>query len=130
MQYFSQQAVGRLIPFSDLEIDSKLPLPEQLKAVQARMLEGDERASRIYQTLGTYLGYGLAHYSDFYDFRNVLILGRVTSGPGGDLILAGAREVLDREFPELSSRTAFHIPDEKDKRHGQAFAAASLPVIN
>jgi predicted NBD/HSP70 family sugar kinase len=130
VQYFSQQAVGRLIPFSDLEIDSKLPLPEQLKAVQARMLEGDERASRIYQTLGTYLGYGLAHYSDFYDFRNVLILGRVTSGPGGDLILAGAREVLDREFPELSSRTAFHIPDEKDKRHGQAFAAASLPVIN
>jgi hypothetical protein len=130
VQYFSQQAVGRLIPFSGLEIDSKLPLPEQLKALQVCMSGGDDRAVRVYRTLGTYLGYGLAHYDDFYDFRNVLILGRVTSGPGGDLILAGAREVLDREFPELSARLAFHIPDEKDKRHGQAVAAASLPVIN
>jgi predicted NBD/HSP70 family sugar kinase len=130
VQYFSQQAVGRLIPASGLAIDGKLPLPEQLKAVQAAMAAGDDRAAQIYRTLGTYLGYGLAHYASFYEFSNVLILGRVTSGPGGDLILSGAREVLDREFPELSAKTAFHIPDEKDKRHGQAVAAASLPVVN
>lgn len=130
VQYFSQQAVGRLIPSSGLPIAGTLPLPEQLKAVQAAMAAGDERAARIYRTLGTYLGYGLAHYADFYEFRNVLILGRVTSGPGGDLLLSGAREVLDREFPAISAATAFHIPDEKDKRHGQAVAAASLPVVN
>jgi hypothetical protein len=23
----------------------------------------------------------------------------------------------------------FHVPDEKEKRHGQAMAAASLPVL-
>ena len=130
VQYFSQQAVGRLIPAAGLPIAGTLPLPEQLKAVQAAMAAGDERAARIYRTLGTYLGYGLAHYADFYDFRNVLILGRVTSGPGGDLMLTGAREVLDREFPAISAATAFHIPDEKDKRHGQAVAAASLPVVS
>src|SRR5262249_35784981 len=96
--------------------------------VQALMDAGDYRACKIYETIGTYVGYGVAHFADFYDLENVLILGRVTSGPGGDLIIAGAREVLKTEFPELSAKIAFHIPDEKDKRHGQAIAAASLPV--
>jgi hypothetical protein len=45
------------------------------------------------------------------------------------VILAGARRVLQTEFPELAERIAFHIPDEKDKRHGQAIAAASLPAL-
>jgi len=128
-QYFSQQAVGRLIPASGLEVDAKLGLPEKLKVVQKFMEAGDERAAKIYQTIGTYLGYALAHYTDFYVFENVLILGRVTSGKGGDLILAGAKEVLEKEFPELAPRIAFHIPNEKDKRHGQAVAAASLPRL-
>ena len=57
------------------------------------------------------------------------MLGRVTSGPGGDDIIHGAREVLDVEFPELARRIAFHVPNEHDKRHGQAIAAASLPAI-
>jgi hypothetical protein len=77
--------------------------------------------------MGTYLGYGMAHLAEFYDLENVLILGRVTSGPGGGLILAGAQEVLRVEFPDLAARIRFHIPDEEDKRHGQAIAAASLP---
>jgi hypothetical protein len=33
------------------------------------------------------------------------------------------------EFPELTGKITFHIPDEKDKRHGQAVAAASLPKL-
>jgi hypothetical protein len=59
----------------------------------------------------------------------VLVLGRVTSGPGGDLIVAQAGRVLDVEFPELAARIAFHVPGEHDKRHGQAIAAASLPAL-
>ncbi len=129
VQYFSQQGVGRLLAMAGIETDAALGLPEKLKQVQALMLKGDYRAEKIYQTIGTYLGYALAHYADFYDFKNVLILGRVTSGPGGDLIIAGAKEVLKIEFPELAGRIAFQIPDEKDKRHGQAIAAASLPKI-
>ena len=129
VQYFSQQGVGRLLAVAGIELDASLPLPEKLKEVQALMRQGDYRAQKIYQTIGTCLGYAMAHYADFYEFSHVLILGRVTSGPGGDLILAGAKEVLKLEFPELAGRIAFHIPDEKDKRHGQAIAAASLPRI-
>jgi predicted NBD/HSP70 family sugar kinase len=110
-------------------VDAKLPLPEKLKHVQNLMKEGDERARKIYGTIGAYLGYAVAHFSDFYDLENILILGRVTSGAGGDIIIEGAKEVLRVEFPELSSRLHFHIPNEKDKRHGQAVAAASLPEL-
>jgi hypothetical protein len=52
----------------------------------------------------------------------------VTSGPGGDVILAEARRVLAAEFPPLAARLTFHVPDEQTKRHGQAIAAASLPA--
>jgi len=129
VQYFSQQCVGRLLGPAGIEIDPALPLPEKLKQVQSLMQAGDERARKIYQTIGTYLGYGVAHFADFYPLENVLILGRVTSGPGGDLILAEAKEVLKAEFSDLAGRVEFHIPDEKDKRHGQAIAAASLPRL-
>jgi predicted NBD/HSP70 family sugar kinase len=129
VQYLSQQCVGRLLAPAGIELDGKLPLPEKLKQVQTLMQRGDNRARKIYETIGTYLGYAVAHFADFYDLENVLILGRVTSGPGGDLIIAGARQVLQLEFPELFPRIAFHIPSEKDKRHGQAVAAASLPAL-
>ena len=127
VQYFSQQCVGRLIPVAGLEVNAELPLPEKLVAVQKFMAAGDERAAKIYQTIGTYLGYAIAHYADFYDFAHLLILGRVTTGAGGGIIIDRAREVLREEFPELPA--GFHIPDEKEKRHGQAMAAASLPVV-
>jgi predicted NBD/HSP70 family sugar kinase len=129
VQYFSQQGVGRLLAVAGIEADAALSLPEKLRQVQSLMQQGDYRAQKIYETIGTCLGYAMAHYADFYDFKNVLILGRVTSGAGGDLIIAGAKEVLKLEFPELAARIAFHIPDEKDKRHGQAIAAASLPKL-
>jgi predicted NBD/HSP70 family sugar kinase len=129
VQYFSQQCVGRLLEPAGIEVDPKLPLPEKLKQVQQLMQQGDCRALKIYQTIGTYLGYGIAHLAEFYDLENVLILGRVTSGPGGDVIIAGAKEVLKAEFPALAEAVAFHIPNEKDKRHGQAIAAASLPML-
>lgn len=128
-QYFSQQAVGRLMSVAGIATEATLALPERLKHVQSLLQAGDYRAKKIYQTIGTYLGYAVAHYADFYDFENVLTLGRVTSGAGGDLIIEGAKEVLRVEFPELAGRIAFHIPDEKDKRHGQAVAAASLPKL-
>jgi predicted NBD/HSP70 family sugar kinase len=129
-QYFSQQAVGRLLAPAGIECDPKLPLPEKLKLVQELMkTTGDVRAARLYDTLGTYLGYGLAHDADFYAFEHVLVLGRVTTGVGGDIILDAARRVLKTEFPALHERIRFHTPDEKDKRHGQAVAAASLPVL-
>jgi predicted NBD/HSP70 family sugar kinase len=128
-QYFSQQAVGRLMPAARIDSPAGLGLPERLKIVQGLRAGGDPRAKQIYDSIGTYLGYGVAHFASFYDLRHVLVLGRVTSGEGGDDIVRGAREVLDIEFPELAGRIAFHVPNEHDKRHGQAIAAASLPAI-
>jgi predicted NBD/HSP70 family sugar kinase len=128
-QYFSQQAVGRLMPVAGIDAPADLGLPERLKIVQGLRAEGDSRARQIYDTIGTYLGYGVAQFASFYNLRHVLVLGRVTSGPGGDDIVRGARQVLDVEFPELAGRIAFHVPNEHDKRHGQAIAAASLPAI-
>lgn len=129
MKYLSQQSVGRLVEPAGIPVAEKLPLPAVLEQVQELMAAGDYRARKIYETVGTYLGYSLVQFGDFYDFQHVLVLGRVTSGPGGQVIVDGARQVLDEECPELSARVAFHIPGEKEKRHGQAIAAASLPVI-
>jgi predicted NBD/HSP70 family sugar kinase len=128
-QYFSQQAVGRLAPLAGIETPPDMGLPDKLKVVQKLRAEGHAGARQIYETLGTYLGYGVAHFADFYDVAHVLVLGRVTSGAGGDDIVEGARRVLESEFPELAQRITFHVPDEKDKRHGQAIAAASLPEV-
>ena len=127
VQYFSQQGVGRLIPAAGLKIDLGLGLPDKLVAVQHAMAGGDERAAAIYETIGVYLGYTIPHYAEFYDFRNLLLLGRVTTGAGGALIVQRAEAVLREEFAELAVK--IHMPDEKEKRHGQAMAAASLPVI-
>jgi predicted NBD/HSP70 family sugar kinase len=129
VQYFSQQAVGRLLAPAGIEVDPKLGLPEKLKHVQALMAQGDRRARKIYETIGVYLGYAAAQYATMYEYRHMLVLGRVTTGEGGEIIVSKAREVLGTEFPELASVLSLHLPDEKSKRVGQAVAAASLPKL-
>jgi predicted NBD/HSP70 family sugar kinase len=126
-QYFSQQAVSRLLPAAGIEVPAEMPLADRLVEVQRLMAQGDPRARRIYEAIGIYLGYGIAHFADFYAIENVLVLGRVTSGAGGDLIVATAERVLKDEFPALAERIRLRTPDEQEKRHGQAIAAASLP---
>ena len=129
VQYFSQQAVGRLLPASGLPVDASLGLPENLVEVQNFMKKGDERAAKIYETIGVYLGYTMPLYAEFYDYDHLLLLGRVTTGQGGDIIVEKAKQVLEREFPDLAANLQIHMPDEKTKRHGQAVAAASLPMV-
>jgi predicted NBD/HSP70 family sugar kinase len=127
--YFSQQAVNRLLPAAGIALPAEMGLPERLKEVQNLMAKDDPRAVKIYETIGVYLGYTIPHYADFYDFRHLLLLGRVTTGKGGDIALDRAREVLKIEFPEVAAKIQLHVPDEKTRRVGQAVAAASLPVI-
>lgn len=129
VKYFSQDGVIKLAPFANIELDESLTLAEKLKVVQGLMKNGDSRAADIYDTIGAYFGYAIAYYAEFYDIKHVLIMGRVTSGEGGTLILERAREVLDKEFPELASKIQLHIPDESSRRVGQSVAAASLPEI-
>jgi predicted NBD/HSP70 family sugar kinase len=129
VQYFSQQAVARLALAAGIDLPEEMPFADRLKAVQALMAAGDTRARAIYQTIGAYLGYSIAWYAHWYDISHLLVLGRVTSGEGGGVIVEAARSVLADEFPELEGRIAISTPDEQFKRHGQAIAAASLPRI-
>jgi len=129
VQYFSQQAVFRLAPEAGIQLDESLSLADKLKSVQELLHKGDQRAKSIFETIGCYVAYGIAHYADSYKLRHVLVLGRVMSGEGGDIILNRAQDVLQKEFPELAGMVKLHLPDESTRRVGQAVAAASLPVI-
>ncbi|MEW6456400.1 MAG: ROK family protein [Acidobacteriota bacterium] len=129
VNYFSQQAVFRLAEVVGIILDKSQSPVERLRAVQELLKEKDTRAIKIFETIGCYLGYGIAHYADFYDFSHILILGRVASEEGGYIIVEKAKEVLKKEFPELESRIEIHLPDEWSRRVGQALAAASLAVI-
>jgi len=129
VKYFSQDGVIKLAPYAGIELDENLSPAEKLKVVQGLMKDGDERAAAIYDTIGAYFGYAIAFYTEFYDIKHVLIMGRVTSGEGGALILERAQEVLDTEFPDLAKKIKLHIPDENSRRVGQSVAAASLPEI-
>jgi predicted NBD/HSP70 family sugar kinase len=129
--YFSQQCVFRLAPKAGIELPEGITDAERLKYVQKKLEAGHDGATRIWQSMGIYMGYGIAHYVDFYDdLKHVLILGRCTSGTGGTLILEGANQVLATEFPEIAGRVNIQLPDEKSRRVGQSIAAASLPAIN
>ncbi len=128
--YLSQQCVFRLAPQAGIQIPEDITDAGKLEFVYEILEAGHEGAVKIWQTIGVYLGYALAHYADFYEFKHVLILGRCTSGSGGRLLLEGASAVLQAEFPELAGQFQIQLPDEKTRRVGQAIAAASLPAIS
>lgn len=127
--YFSQQAVNKLAPAAGIAFPEAMKLPERLEEVQTLMDRGDERAAGIFESIGVTLGYTIPWYEVFYKFANLLVLGRVMSGPGGKVIVDKAAEVLKAEFPATAERVRLHLLDEKSRRVGQAVAAASLPEI-
>lgn len=130
VSYFSQQAVNKLLVPAGIVVADKLGLAERLIEVQKLIKSGHSGAAAIYETIGVYLGYAIAHYAEFYNINRLLVLGRVASGAGGDMIVDKAREVLKRDFPELARGFELHLPDEQSRRIGQARAAASLPIVS
>jgi hypothetical protein len=129
VQYFSQQGVARLATAAGLSFPAEVSLAERLVVIQHAMLAGDSRAASIYESIGVCFGYAVAQFAEFYEIRELLVLGRVTTGAGGNIILERARAVLEQDFPEIAGRIHLSMPDEHDKRHGQAIAAASLPTL-
>ena len=129
VKYFSQDGVIKLAPRAGIELDEALSPAEKLKVVQGLMENGDERAAKVYESIGVYLAHALALYYDFYEFKHVLLLGRVMSGKGGDLVLSTCKAVLADEYPEIAGDIFPSLPDEKFRRVGQSAAAASLPEI-
>ena len=129
VKYFSQDGVIKLAPRAGIELEESLSPAEKLKVVQKLMTEDDPRAAQVYESIGVYLGHTLAYYYELYGCRHVLLLGRVMSGKGGDLILDTAKKVLADEYPEAAGKMVPELPDEKFRRVGQSMAAASLPEI-
>jgi predicted NBD/HSP70 family sugar kinase len=128
-QYFSQEAVIRLAPAAGIRLSPELPPAERLLEVQRLMERGDAGAERIYRSIGGYLGHALAFYHGFYGFRHALLMGRVMSGAGGEVVLETAKAVLKDEYPESAGKIVPVLPDEKARRVGQSVAAASLPEL-
>jgi predicted NBD/HSP70 family sugar kinase len=129
VKYFSQDAVVKLAPAAGIVFDGEKAPSEKLKAVQQLLAEGHEGAADIFRTIGCYLGHTIALYSDFYDIRHILLLGRVMSGEGGNIILRTAQDVLGSEYTQTAATLRLHLPDEHSRRVGQSVAAASLPSI-
>ena len=129
VKYFSQDGIIKLAPRAGIQLDESLSPAEKLKVVQKLMEEGSAAAAQVYQSIGTYLGHTLAYYYELYHCKHVLLLGRVMSGKGGDLILEEAKRVLAEEYPAYTGKLFPALPDEKSRRVGQSVAAASLPEV-
>ena len=127
VQYLCQQAVFRLAREVGIALDESAPLADQLKSVQELLEAGDETARKIWETIGVYAGYAIAHYADFYTIKHLLLLGRVTSGSGGPIMIEKVKAVFATDFPD--KQINIQLPDEKTRRVGQAVAAASLPAM-
>ena len=123
MKYLSQDGIILLAQRAGLTLTGTSPA-EKLKQVQQLMAQDDPVAGAIYRSLGVYLGHALAFYNLFYPIQNAMLLGRVMSGKGGDIILEQAQRVLAQEYPLCDF--ALCVPDEKTRRVGQSVAAASL----
>ena len=98
-------------------------------ALQKLAEGGNPYALAIFDSIGVYLAHTLSLYEMFYDIRNLLALGRVASGIGGERIVSECQRVLNEEYPELSRKLRVMLPDENFRRVGQSMAAASLPDI-
>ena len=129
VKYFSQDAVIKLAKPAGIELEEAHSPAEKQKIVQQKMEDGDPKARDIYESIGVYLGHTLAFYYDLYKMRHVLLLGRVMSGKGGDLILKTCREVLAGDYPALKDCFIPSLPDERFRRVGQSATAASLPAL-
>lgn len=127
-KYFSQDAVIKLAENGGYKFKEGATPAEKLKEVQALMEKEDPLARQIYEDIGVYLAYTIPFYAKFYDIKHMLLLGRVTGGKGGNILLDTCKKVLAEEYPVLAAAVDISLPDEKSRRVGQSIAAASLPA--
>jgi len=142
--YLGQRGATKLAATAGVEVPANYVYPHPdmctikhedhaqcLKLIQKAMADPKQEPQirKLYETVGVYLGYALAQYSEFYSIDHIMILGRVSKGSGGDLMLDTAQKVLETEFPKLP-KIKFHTADDHFKGVGQCIAAAALPSID
>ena len=125
-KYLCQEGVIHLAELLGHKFTEDTPA-KKLKAVQKMMEDGDERMIDLYRNMGEYFGYAVAYYTEFYDIKHILLLGRVTSGKGGEIMMETARKIVNEEFGLNINIT---MPDESNRRLGQSIVAATLPELN
>jgi hypothetical protein len=130
VQFFSQQGVARLAPLAgiDLPPDMKLPKPDrgagthgQGRPARAPDLRNHRRLLRPCPG----------------PLRRLSTTSPTSSSSAASPAAAAARSSSNRRarsstrsFPNSPAKMKFHVPGETEKRHGQAMAAASLPVVS
>jgi hypothetical protein len=127
VKYLSQDGIIKLAEKAGIDLSAGNTPAEKLVIVQNLAEKDDETELGVYDSIGCYLGHILPFYADFYEYRNVLLLGRVTSGKGGERVIAECKRVLADEYPEFKVNMV--LPDENNRRVGQSVAAAGLPKI-
>jgi len=129
IKYFSIQAIARLAPLAKIDV-SKCKSEHEISQLVLNLLKkNDKRAENIYITIGAYLAYAIAHYSEFYEFKNILPLGGVTLGKGGKLMIAETKRILKEDFKSIYNSIEFLDFNSSDNHKALAIAAASIPVI-
>ena len=126
-KYFSQDAVIKLAPAAGICLNEGLTPAQKLVVVQELIENGDPSAVKIYESIGCYLAHTIKLYCHFYDICHLIVLGRVMSGRGGEIIMDTCKKILADEYPELAANVNVMLPDERMRRVGQSVAAASLP---
>jgi predicted NBD/HSP70 family sugar kinase len=127
VQYFCQEAAIKLARAAGIALDGYETPAQKLKAIQELLDAGHEGAAAIFRSIGCYLGHTAPFYFESYQADSVLLLGRVVSGKGGELIVETANAVMKSEYPGY--KIELLLPDEQTRRLGQSVAAASLPKI-
>ena len=128
-KYLSQDGVIKLAEGAGVSFDKDMTPAEKLTFMQNCIMEKSEIAIKVFESIGCYLAHIIPLYRMFYHFDNLMLLGRVLSGEGGEIILKECKRILDEEYPEIAENVKLILPDEKTRKVGQAYAAASLPAI-
>lgn len=123
-KYLCQEGVIHLAELMGHKFTEDTPA-KKLKAVQKLMEEEPEKYADLYRNMGEYLGYAIVYYTEFYDVKHILLLGRVTSGEGGNIMMDTARKIVK----DFGFDINIQMPDESNRRLGQSIVAASLPEL-
>ncbi len=118
-----------MAPASGITLDDNLSPAEKLKYIQKLAEDGLPSVLAIFRSIGAYLAHTIPLYAQLYSICHLLVLGRVASGIGGEIIVSECKRILTEEYPLLAQNIHVMLPDENMRRVGQSIAAASLPLV-
>lgn len=123
--YLSSEAVARLAAVRGVVFRGQdMTLSDRVREAQRLVQSGDPAAADVFDTIGCYLAHAIYSYSKFYEMEHVVVMGGITAGPGGAVLLRRCRQVLRDEYPAFTADVI--LPDEESRAAGQSFAAATL----